>query len=427
MKVFHILFAVLWVCHTGISAQGVTIGASNSPHPSAVLDIQSTQGGLLPPRMTTAERNAIVSPANGLIIYNNEVQCAQMYFPQAGWRNLLCDCNSLPNAGFTGASSAIEQVSVPFSATGNGLSYFWSFPGGNPVASTLQNPSITWSTPGTYSIQLTVTDGLGCSATSSQNITIQACPPLGSNTASFSFNGNLQTWTVPPGVCTIQIEAWGAQGGSTSLVQGGLGGYAKGSLQVTAGQVLQIYVGGQGGNPNGGWNGGGNGHNGGSYPASGGGGGASDVRLGGVTLADRIIVAGGGGGAVTLYSGSFAVMTPGSGGGLTGTDAGSVNNGSGIATGGQGGTATAGGNGGTGSANGNPGTLGTGGNAFQSSDSMGGGGGGGYYGGGSGGYQSLGTNIASSGGGGSGYIGGVSNGSFQTGVRSGNGQVIITY
>jgi uncharacterized protein (TIGR02145 family) len=49
-------------------AQRVGIGTTN-PHPSAELDVSSTQRGLLPPRMTFAQRNAIVSPAAGLMIY----------------------------------------------------------------------------------------------------------------------------------------------------------------------------------------------------------------------------------------------------------------------------------------------------------------------------------------------------------------------
>jgi len=41
-----------------------------SPDTSAKLDVSSTTGGFLPPRLTTAERNAIVSPAVGLVIFN---------------------------------------------------------------------------------------------------------------------------------------------------------------------------------------------------------------------------------------------------------------------------------------------------------------------------------------------------------------------
>ena len=39
--------------------------------PSAAFDLQSTTRGFLPPRLTTTQRNAISSPAAGLIIYNS--------------------------------------------------------------------------------------------------------------------------------------------------------------------------------------------------------------------------------------------------------------------------------------------------------------------------------------------------------------------
>jgi hypothetical protein len=45
-------------------------GVNASPHASAQVDVQSTTRGFLPPRMTTAQRNAIVAPAEGLMIYN---------------------------------------------------------------------------------------------------------------------------------------------------------------------------------------------------------------------------------------------------------------------------------------------------------------------------------------------------------------------
>jgi hypothetical protein len=48
-----------------------TVGIGNQPTTtSAVLQVTSTTAGFLPPRMTTTEQNAIVSPVAGLIIYN---------------------------------------------------------------------------------------------------------------------------------------------------------------------------------------------------------------------------------------------------------------------------------------------------------------------------------------------------------------------
>ena len=47
----------------------VGIGTTN-PHASAQLDVSSTTKGFLPPRMDSTQRNAIISPPAGLIIYN---------------------------------------------------------------------------------------------------------------------------------------------------------------------------------------------------------------------------------------------------------------------------------------------------------------------------------------------------------------------
>jgi len=53
------------------SAQNVGIG-TNNPHGSAQLDISSTTKGLLAPRMTTAQRGAIASPAKGLLVSDTD-------------------------------------------------------------------------------------------------------------------------------------------------------------------------------------------------------------------------------------------------------------------------------------------------------------------------------------------------------------------
>ena len=58
-------------------AGNIAIGSAD-PDPSAALDVQSTTAGLLPPRMTTTQRDAIASPVNGLILYNTTTDKLQV-------------------------------------------------------------------------------------------------------------------------------------------------------------------------------------------------------------------------------------------------------------------------------------------------------------------------------------------------------------
>ncbi|MEV6984616.1 IPT/TIG domain-containing protein [Sphaerisporangium sp. NPDC051017] len=255
-------------------------------------------------------------------------------------------------------------------------------------------------------------------------------------TVTFSYTGGAQTFTVPDGVTSIVVDAFGAQGqagpGQVPGGAGGRGGEAKATLAVTPGQELQINVGGTGG-----YGGGGAGGKGGNvfgYLDGGAGGGASDVRTGpGYGLDDRVLVAGGGGGGGNFdrgYAGGG-----GDGGGAAGASGGSSSLG---ANPGGGATSSAGGSGGAGSygadagADGTAGTGGAGGAEVPggTSGAGGGGGGGGWYGGGGGGGGEWAgpptyARASAGGGGGSGY--GPAGTTFQTGVRSGNGVVIITY
>ena len=60
-----------------LSAQMVIGGAT--PAASAVLDLQSTSKGLLPPRLSSLQRNAIASPAQGLTIYNSSLKLLEVF------------------------------------------------------------------------------------------------------------------------------------------------------------------------------------------------------------------------------------------------------------------------------------------------------------------------------------------------------------
>ena len=73
------------------SSAQVGIGTSN-PNANAVLDITSTTKGLLPPRMTENQRNAITSPSQGLIIFCTNCALGEGELQirlTSGWKNLM--------------------------------------------------------------------------------------------------------------------------------------------------------------------------------------------------------------------------------------------------------------------------------------------------------------------------------------------------
>ena len=266
----------------------------------------------------------------------------------------------------------------------------------------------------------------------------------GTCTINFDTTNDYYLWSAPAaGTYTFQV--WGAQGGSalntngTVAQAGPRGGYASGNYTLTSGQTLYLYVGGQGAGSTdqktalaGGFNGGGIGYNGDAGGRAASGGGASDIRIGGNTLGNRVIVAGAGGGG--RYFAGYLSQSGSHGGGTLGVNGQSgttvgVNNGQGA-----GGTQSAGGAGGQNGGTAGSGTSGNGGNGISSLHNYGSsGGGGGYFGGG-------GAGVGMAPGGGSGYVGGVTASTITAGDasmpnpaggnmvgRSGNGYIRITY
>jgi hypothetical protein len=225
----------------------------------------------------------------------------------------------------------------------------------------------------------------------------------------FAYTGAAQTWVVPAGVTSVTVEALGAGTPAPGHDDGAGGGRAEAPFGVTPGQTITVLVGGSGSTfdgsfePTAGFNGGGRGFN--------GGGGASDIRIGGTSLSDRVLVAGGAGGAGLCSIGGLPIG--GAGGGLIGLS--SVSEPCGSSTPGTGGTQTGGGV--------NPvdsganGAFGVGGDQLATWGPAAGGGGG-WYGGAAG-------ELNGAGGGGSGH--GPAGTVFETGVRSGDGQVTISY
>ncbi len=83
----RVIFTMLWMIATiSLGAQGVGINNDNSnPDNSAILDVKSTEKGILVPRMTETQRDAIGSPATGLLIYQTDNTTGFYFFDGTTW------------------------------------------------------------------------------------------------------------------------------------------------------------------------------------------------------------------------------------------------------------------------------------------------------------------------------------------------------
>ena len=69
---------------------------TTSPDPSSILDVTSMSKGMLLPRLTTAQRTAISSPANGLIVYDTDFN-SLFYYNSSSWVSLFTSSQTRNN------------------------------------------------------------------------------------------------------------------------------------------------------------------------------------------------------------------------------------------------------------------------------------------------------------------------------------------
>ncbi|MCC6600383.1 MAG: PKD domain-containing protein [Crocinitomicaceae bacterium] len=157
-------------------SQGISINDSAAiPDPSAMLDVSSNSKGLLIPRLTTPERDAISNPAHGLIIYNLTTDCLN-YYTGALWFTMCGNCipPPAPVAGNNGPLCEGGSLQLTASAVPGGT-FSWSGP--NNFTSNAQNPAIenaTTAANGQYSVSVNVA---GCSSsTSTTSATVDEIP-----------------------------------------------------------------------------------------------------------------------------------------------------------------------------------------------------------------------------------------------------------
>ena len=197
-------------------AQSVSINSDGSTAvESAILEVKSTTKGFLPPRMTTAERNAISTPATGLVIFNTTSNALNIYFSGAWFQ--------LSSSAITGSITTLATASPTNNGTlisGNaasGVSSVISYTGGNGenyTGQTVTSTDVTGLTAtlsaytfaigaGTLTYNITGTPASAGTASFALNVggqtgtitrTVAAPFNCGTSTITFTYNGNLVTY-----------------------------------------------------------------------------------------------------------------------------------------------------------------------------------------------------------------------------------------
>ncbi len=169
------------LCSLSSIAQ-VGIGTT-TPNANAALDVVSTSQGMLFPRMTTAQRNAIVSPAKGLTIFNttlNSIQTNIGTSSAADWKNWAPN----PSTNGTAIVSAYTCSTASAGAMRPGVA----------VSGVTQTITATVTKVGTYSISATANGvtfaGSGTFAgTGAQNVVLTATgTPTAAGSHLFTLN-----------------------------------------------------------------------------------------------------------------------------------------------------------------------------------------------------------------------------------------------
>ena len=167
-------------------AQSIGIG-TNNPHTSAALDIHDTSRGILIPRLTTQQRDAIPNPAHTLMIFNIDSFCIEVYDTATQmWYTISCPRYCLPPQcipSILGPSFACAGDTILYQAAGcpdPSYLYLWQVPPSWQMLAGQGTPQIT-VVPDTTDgpLSLTLCNLCGCSyGVAQQAIQADSCQPF---------------------------------------------------------------------------------------------------------------------------------------------------------------------------------------------------------------------------------------------------------
>ena len=169
------------------------------------------------------------------------------------WESPLASscASTIPVADFSASTVTIcanQSIIFTNNSTNCSSTYAWTFPGGSPASSTATSPTVTYTTPGTYAVTLTVTTPGGADTkTISNYITVNTNLTHQASISSPNANiceGQTASFTLSnqnPGT-VLQIE-WRKNGvlipGTNGLTAIVLSGLANGD-QITAQEISSL-------------------------------------------------------------------------------------------------------------------------------------------------------------------------------------------
>jgi uncharacterized protein (TIGR02145 family) len=197
-----IQWAVAALLTAPLSLSGQVVVGGETPDPSAVLDVQSTSQGMLLPRMTGAQRDAVSNPATGLTIFNTTTNCLETNLGTPAvpdWVRMKCRSAVVQTLD---CSNAVVTGTLNVGVSASGVSADVPYTGGNGAVYDAQSVASTGVTG------LTAVLSAGSLASGAGTLTWSVTGTAASaGTASFALNIGGQTCTVDVFVCGTVCRA----------------------------------------------------------------------------------------------------------------------------------------------------------------------------------------------------------------------------
>ncbi|HXB38982.1 MAG TPA: PKD domain-containing protein [Bacteroidia bacterium] len=191
---------------------GPTLASTATSYSTAIFTPTAAQW-----RTDTVYLNAYAGMGNVMVSFQNRGHYGQaLYLDNINIAG--SGSGAAPNAVFSIPATKCTGQSITFTdaSTNSPTSWSWNFQAGSPATSTVQNPVVTYTAAGTYTVSLVATNGFGSSTPSTQTITITATPTVtatasapticsGQSTTLTGGGATNYTWT-PGGITTSTVS-----------------------------------------------------------------------------------------------------------------------------------------------------------------------------------------------------------------------------